>query len=55
MREDRYLAGLDVGSTGCKVIVYRTDGTAAGRVYRDCPITRDMGRTRRTPGPSRTR
>lgn len=43
MREERYLAGLDVGSTGCKVIVYRTDGTAAGRVYRDCPITRDMG------------
>ena len=26
MAEKRYLAGLDVGSTGCKIIVYDTDG-----------------------------
>ncbi|MBQ7137494.1 MAG: carbohydrate kinase, partial [Clostridia bacterium] len=43
MAENRYLAGLDVGSTGCKIIVYDTDGNTLGRVYRDCPITRAMG------------
>ena len=43
MAEKRYLAGLDVGSTGCKIIVYDTDGNTLGRVYRDCPITRAMG------------
>lgn len=40
---EKYLAGLDVGSTGCKIIVYDTNGNTMGRVYRDCPITRAMG------------
>lgn len=43
MAENRYLAGLDVGSTGCKIIVYDTTGNPLGRVYRDCPVTRTMG------------
>lgn len=40
---EKLLAGLDVGSTGCKIIVYDTQGNTLGRVYRDCPITRAMG------------
>lgn len=43
MTDTRYLAGLDIGSTGCKIIVYRPDGEAVGRFGRDCPITRSMG------------
>ena len=34
------LAGLDIGTTGCKVTVYRPDGTSLGRVYRDYPASR---------------
>ncbi len=34
------LAGLDIGSTGCKLSVFRIDGTLLGSVYRDYPIQR---------------
>lgn len=43
MAEQRCLAGLDIGSTSCKIIVYDTRGNTLGRVSRDCPITRAMG------------
>ena len=34
------LAGLDVGSTGCKIVVYSDSGEYLGRTYRDYPIQR---------------
>jgi len=34
------LAGLDIGTTGCKISVYRPDGDYLGRIYRDYPLTR---------------
>lgn len=34
------LAGLDIGTTGCKVTAYRPDGEYLGRVYRDYPHSR---------------
>ena len=34
------LAGLDVGSTGCKVAVYSETGEFMGRTYRDYPVQR---------------
>ena len=34
------LAGLDIGSTGCKVAVYSETGEFLGRTYRDYPIMR---------------
>ena len=35
-----YLAGLDVGSTGCKVVVYTESGEYMGKTYRDYPVQR---------------
>lgn len=34
------LAGLDIGTTGCKLSVFSTDGTLIGSVYRDYPVQR---------------
>ena len=34
------LAGLDIGSTGCKVAVYRDNGEFLGKTYRDYPVQR---------------
>lgn len=34
------LAGLDVGSTGCKVAVYADTGKLLGKTYRDYPVQR---------------
>lgn len=34
------LAGLDIGTTGCKVAVYDENGTYLGKVYRDYPVQR---------------
>ena len=34
------LAGLDIGTTGCKITVYDTDGKYLARVYRDYHLTR---------------
>ncbi len=31
------MAGLDVGTTGCKITVYQEDGSFLGRVYQDYP------------------
>lgn len=35
-----FLAGLDIGSTGCKLSVFQIDGTLLGSVYRDYPVQR---------------
>ena len=34
------IAGLDVGTTGCKVTVFSLDGECLGREYRDYPVRR---------------
>lgn len=34
------LAGLDIGSTGCKLSVFQIDGTLLGSIYRDYPVLR---------------
>lgn len=36
----RLIAGLDVGTTGCKVTVFSETGENLGREYRDYPVTR---------------
>jgi len=35
-----YFVGLDIGTTGCKVTVYRADGSQVGRLYESYPIMR---------------
>jgi len=37
------IAGLDVGTTGCKVTVYDPDGQHLGRAYADYPVARSAG------------
>lgn len=36
----KLVAGLDVGTTGCKVTVFTADGEGLGREYRDYPVRR---------------
>jgi len=36
----KLIAGLDVGTTGCKVTVFTAEGTNLGREYRDYPVRR---------------
>ena len=36
----RLVAGLDVGTTGCKVTVFTSEGETLGREYRDYPVRR---------------
>lgn len=36
----KLIAGLDVGTTGCKVTVFTAEGENLGREYRDYPVTR---------------
>lgn len=38
------LAGLDIGTTGCKVAVYNTHGAYLGKVYQDYPVQRAAAR-----------
>lgn len=35
-----HLAGLDIGTTGCKLSAFQPDGTLVGSVYRDYPVQR---------------
>ena len=35
------IAGLDIGTTGCKLTVFDSDGTELGRSYRDYPVKRN--------------
>ena len=37
----KLIAGLDVGTTGCKITVFTADGEKLGREYRDYPVRRD--------------
>ena len=37
------LAGLDIGTTGCKLTVFDEAGVPCGRAYRDYPVTRGLG------------
>ena len=34
------LAGLDIGTTGCKVAVYSVNGEYRGKIYQDYPVQR---------------
>ena len=35
------IAGLDIGTTGCKITVFDESGKIAGKAYRDYPVNRD--------------
>ena len=37
------IAGLDIGTTGCKLTVFDENGTELGKSYRDYPIKRNVG------------
>lgn len=37
------IAGLDIGTTGCKLTVFDRDGTYLGKAYRDYPVKRSVG------------
>ena len=37
------IAGLDIGTTGCKLTVFDEDGTQLGKAYRDYPVRRTVG------------
>ena len=34
------IAGLDIGSTGCKLTIFDSDGSCLGKAYRDYPVKR---------------
>ncbi len=34
------IAGLDIGTTGCKLTVFDAGGTQLGKAYRDYPVRR---------------
>ncbi len=38
-----YIAGLDIGTTGCKCTVFDGDGHLLGKAYRDYPVQRAVG------------
>ena len=37
------IAGLDIGTTGCKLTVFDENGTYLGKAYRDYPVRRQVG------------
>lgn len=37
------IAGLDIGTTGCKLTVFDENGIELGKSYRDYPVKRDVG------------
>jgi len=37
------IAGLDIGTTGCKCTVFDRDGSYLGKAYRDYPVRRTVG------------
>lgn len=37
------IAGLDIGTTGCKLTVFDGDGSELGKSYRDYPVKRNAG------------
>ena len=36
------IAGLDIGTTGCKLTVFDENGTFLGKAYRDYPVRRQV-------------
>ena len=36
------IAGLDIGTTGCKLTVFEKDGSCIGKAYRDYPVRRQV-------------
>ena len=36
------IAGLDIGTTGCKCTVFDEEGKELGKAYRDYPVTRGL-------------
>nr|WP_300834761.1 hypothetical protein [uncultured Acetatifactor sp.] len=38
-----YIAGLDIGTTGCKCTVFDGAGHLLGKAYRDYPVRRAVG------------
>ena len=36
------IAGLDIGTTGCKLTVFDENGTQLGKAYRDYPVRRQV-------------
>ena len=38
-----YLGGLDIGTTGCKISVFSTDGKLFKVYYREYNVTRQSG------------
>lgn len=40
-RQDMKIAGLDIGTTGCKCTVFDADGACLGKAYRDYPVKRE--------------
>ena len=36
------IAGLDIGTTGCKITVFEQDGTCLGKAYQDYPVKRGI-------------
>ena len=39
----KHIAGLDIGTTGCKITVYDQEGTFCDRYYQDYPVKRVTG------------
>lgn len=37
------IAGLDIGTTGCKLTVFDGNGLELGKSYRDYPVKRNVG------------
>ena len=37
------IAGLDIGTTGCKLTVFDESGSELGKSYRDYPVQRNVG------------
>ena len=37
------IAGLDIGTTGCKLTVFDGQGRNLGKAYRDYPVHRHVG------------
>ena len=37
------IAGLDIGTTGCKLTVFDSDGNYLGKAYREYPVKRSVG------------
>ena len=37
------IAGLDIGTTGCKLTVFDESGSELGKSYRDYPVHRNVG------------